>query len=570
MNKTTQPASLSSPEEMGAGTTTPDSSHAQPFEAHRQARIMSGLEPYVGTWDEYTAAHLLRRCLFGPKRNEIAGATQLGLSETLDYLFDERPMPDPPLNFGRDDDPDVAIGETWVDAPRTYDGSLNFYRKKSLRAWWIGLMINQEFSLREKMTLFWHNHFATEMQVVNIPQYMYKHLTYLRENCFGNFKQMAKDMTIDPAMLRYLNGNQNKKGKPNENYARELFELFTIGKGPTLEEGNYTHYTEQDVLAASEVLTGWRDKGFKPEHTEITAYFTPGRHENKPKQFSPAFNNYVIPTTSNSKEEEYQELVDMIFAQRETARYISRKLYRWFVYYVIDDTTEANVIEPMAQILIDNDFEIEPVLRALLGSAHFYDMHNRGCLIKNPMDHMITIMRQFEVDTREADRNLLAQYNIWYAFYQYGNILQMTVLDPPSVAGWSAYYQIPQFHEIWINSASLPARKTIQDALLSGFKRNGVQVKISPFVVLERIGNPSDPNALIEELAILLYTHPISKQERDFYKDALIPGLPDFEWTIEYTDFLSDPDNNAKRNAVETKLVILLFVMLGMAEYQLS
>ena len=569
MNKSTQSAPHSSLEGIGAITATPDQPNAQPFETHRRAQVQAGLEPYAGTWDWYTAAHLLRRCLFGPRRNEINGAVSLGLSGTLDFLLEELPLPDPPLNFGKEDE-DVPIGETWVNAPRSYMGVINGYRKKSLRAWWIGLMINQGMCLREKMTLFWHNHFATEMQVVAIPQYMYKHLTYLRTNCFGNFRQMVCDITIDPAMLRYLNGNQNKKGKPNENYARELFELFTIGKGPAIEEGNYTNYTEQDVLAAAEVLTGWRDRGFRPEHEEITSYFTPGRHENTRKQFSAAFDNYVIPTTSQSGEEEYRELVDMILDRKETARYICRKLYRWFVYYVIDEATEANVIEPLAQIMIDNDYEVKPVLRALLSSAHFYDMNNRGALIKNPMDHMISVMRQFAIDLSDADDNLLAQYNIWYAFYQYGNILQMTVLDPPSVAGWSAYYQIPQFHEIWINSASLPARKTYQDALLRGFKRNGVTVKINPFVVLDSISNPSDPNSLVEELAMLLFTHPISDGEKDFYKNALIPGLPDFEWTIEYTDYLSDPDDNAKRNAVETKLVILIFVMLGMAEYQLS
>ncbi|MEJ7660732.1 MAG: DUF1800 family protein [Hymenobacter sp.] len=272
----------------------------------------------------------------------------------------------------------------------------------------------------------------------------------LRRHALGNIRQLAKDVTINPAMLRYLNGNQSTSGAPNENYGRELLELFTLGKGPLIGAGNYTTYTEADVQAAARVLTGWRDNA-----TTATGYFTASRHDATTKQFSAAFGNAKIAPNGAT---EYQDLIDLIFKQPSTAAFLVRKLYRWFVYYVIDDQIESNIIQPLAALLVQSNFEVAPVLRQLLGSAHFFDAASVGCLIKSPLVFTVGVARQLELalpppPTQWRSTACGTTSTHW------AMCSEQALGDPPNVAGWAAYYQTPQFHELWINSVTLPRRQ---------------------------------------------------------------------------------------------------------------
>lgn len=535
------------------------------MEASSPPVVTSGLEPYSGSWAFEQAAHLLRRSMFGPTIQQIKDAVNTGLDATLEQLFTELPLPDPPLNYDYEDDPYVAIGESWVDAPYPLGVEARAYRRRSNRAWHIGQFIAEGVSIREKMTLFWHNHFA--ISNINDPKYSYKHISLLRSFAWGNFRELVKRVTVDPSMLRFLNGNQNTAVAPNENYARELLELFTIGKGPVAGPGDYTNYTEEDVIQIARVLTGWNDVGYytiDPE-VEVGAIFRPNRHDQGEKQLSPRFDNLVITNMGN---EEYAYLVDVIFQKEEVARFISRKLYRWFIYYNIDENAEANVIEPMAQLLIDNDYEIQPALQALLGSQHFFDFLNVGPMIKNPLDFMFSIMKQTEVQLPEA---LAPYYTHLYRFHIFTNPMQMVFLDPPNVAGWKAYYQEPSYYRIWINASTLPTRMLLSDTLATtGVNAMGTNVKIDVLQLITTLEDPLDVNALINELAMLLFPQPITDGQLDALKEVLIPGLPDYEWSLEYGNYLSDPDNIELASAVETKLRNLIRVMLSMPEFYLS
>ena len=326
--------------------------------------VANGLLPYAGPWAFEQAAHLLRRATFGPTITNIKWAVGQGLGPTLEKLFEEGPLPDPPVNSHFENDPAVAIGETWVEAPylNVNLSEQQDYRGRSLLSWNTGLMWNEGVSIREKLTLFWHNHFP--LNAILDPKFQYRNNNTLRSYAWGNFRQLTKEITIDPAMLIYLNGNQNKAGNPNENYARELLELFTIGKGPQIGPGDYSNYTEQDVAEIARVLSGWRDFGFTLDSSDgqFGSEFHPDKHDEGVKTLSYHFNNASI---SNMGDQEYAYLIDLIFQQDEVARFICRKLYRWFVFYTIDEDVEANIIEPMAQILIDNDYEIRYPLEAL-------------------------------------------------------------------------------------------------------------------------------------------------------------------------------------------------------------
>jgi uncharacterized protein (DUF1800 family) len=426
-------------------------------------------------------------------------------------------------------------------------------------------MVDQPVSIVEKMTLFWHNHYVTESIDVGDARMAYRYNALLRANALGNFKTLTKLVTVDCAMLRYLNGNTNTGANPNENYARELQELFTIGKGPEIAPGNYTNYTEQDVMAAARVLSGWRDS-----NATFQGYFTASRHDATNKQFSSAYQSAVITGLAGTAgANEVDALLDLIFLQQETAKYLCRKLYRWFVYYVIDETAEANVIVPLADLLRTNNYDIVPVLQTLFKSAHFYDPVNIGCVIKNPVDLTAGTMRVFGVQFPDGS-NYAAQYGQWKYVYQQAEQMQMLLGDPPGVAGWPAYYQTPQFHELWINSDTLPKRKAFTDKMgTAGNRTNGTTIVIDPIAFAQEVSDPSDPNALIDEFAQYLFPVAITANQKAFLKETLIPGLPDYEWTIEWGDYLADPSDTAKRDAVNMKLQALLLLMMSMAEYQL-
>ncbi|RMG80870.1 MAG: DUF1800 domain-containing protein [Bacteroidetes bacterium] len=527
--------------------------------------VLSGLEPYTGNFEYEQAAHLLRRTTFGPNYTQIKEAVSMGLDATVKLLFEDKPAPAPPINHNFTDDPFVPIGETWIDAPYLADVNLRGYRNQSLRAWTMLNMINERTSVREKLVLFWHNHFVTAE--INDPKFRYRNIELYREFAWGNFRELTKRVTIDPTMLRYLNGNQNTAASPNENYARELLELFTIGKGPAAGPGDYTNYTEDDVVQIARVLTGWRDVGFvtlNPD-VEVSSVFIPNRHDKGEKTLSHRFDNVVI---SDMGADEYAHLIDIVFQKDEVARFICRKFYRWFVYYVITDEIEANVIEPMAQILIDNDYEIRPALEALFRSAHFYDMLNVGPMIKNPLDFIMSILKQPEVAL--PDDPLLA-YRFGWQVFRTTPLLQMEYYNPPSVAGWKAYYQEPSFYRIWINSVTLPLRQELSNLMVfEGIAQGGFRMRIDTLKFAESLDNPFDPNELIREFAAILFPQPITESQVGFLKEILIPGLPDFEWTVEYGEYVADPTDPDKKMAVENKLKALIGAMMSMPEFYLS
>ncbi|MCB0687071.1 MAG: DUF1800 domain-containing protein [Saprospiraceae bacterium] len=524
------------------------------------------LEPYQGIWSQQQASHLLRRTMYGPEREDIDKALQLGLSGSINELLNTKEMPDPPINAFSEDDPLVPLGASWVDQPLSRIENINQIintRLQSLVAWQMGLAIQEGFSIREKMTLFWYNHFVTAD--IRDANFRYRNITMYRSDFLGNFRELAKSTTIDPAMLRYLNGNQNTEDKPNENYARELLELFTIGKGPLVGEGDYTNYTEDDILAISKILTGWRDTGYLSRNGESTgSLFRPFQHDTSTKELSHRFNNTII---TNMGDQEYQHLIDIIFLQEEVSKFIARKIYRWFVYYEIDEEIESNIIEPMAQILRDNDYEMSPMVEALLKSQHFYDEYAIGAIIKNPIDFIVGSIKQLKID---LGSDIFANYRIWLRLAGYSELLQMGYYNAPSVAGWKAYYQEPLYYRTWINSSTLSSRLFLVAILLAGVEAERLRIKAELLQVVDQIENASDPNTLIDHLAELYFPKAISESQKDYLKSILIPGLPDYEWTVEYNLYLTNPDNSELKTAVENRLKLMFYALLSLPEYQLS
>ncbi|HEX5626220.1 MAG TPA: DUF1800 family protein, partial [Saprospiraceae bacterium] len=331
----------------------------------------AGLDPYTGPWTRKEAIHLLRRLTFGVQIKDVDRLVSMGLQASLSELLTVDAIPDPPVNIyatAQKPDPDIAFGQTFVNAPINAALPPEYYQARVdvFKAWWVGNMIRQRTNITEKMTLFWHNHFAVEARTIQLAQAMHQYYTLLRSNSLGNFKNLAKIVSLNPAMLRYLNGYVNSKTAPDENYARELQELFTVGKGPD------SKYTESDVKAAARILTGYR---INPLVMPLAYYFDFTQHDTTNKQFSSFYGNKVITGKFFGQgEQELDELINMLFDHVETARHICRKLYRFFVYYEIDDATEQQIIRPLADYLRQQNFEIRKALEKLFLSQHFFDL----------------------------------------------------------------------------------------------------------------------------------------------------------------------------------------------------
>jgi uncharacterized protein (DUF1800 family) len=541
---------------------------SKPYAGLRQ--IYSGLAPYTGAWTTKEVTHLLKRTMFGAKKADIDYFLAMTPSAAVDALLNvPTSLPAPPLkNYDNTDidaaDGDIAVaaGTTWVNTI-SRDSAANGKRVNSLKSWYIGTMINQDRSVREKMTLFWHNHFSTETVEYEKGTYGYRYNTLLRQSAVGNFKTLVKDMTLNIAMLRYLNGYLNTNTAPDENYARELQELFTLGKE------NNPNYTEEDVKAAARVLTGWR---IKPE--DETVFFNVNQHDKASKTFSSFFNGTVIAGRSDATagDAELTDLINMIFSKSvEVSEFIVKRLYTWFCYYTIDADTITNVIKPLAQQFRDGNWEIKPVLSTLLKSEHFFDALNQGCLIKSPMEMIVMMMREFEV-VFPADSDYANQYNMWDYLRNQGVLLQQNLFDPPSVSGWPAYYQIPQFYEMWINHDTMPKRERFIDQLIGiGYTRNNVKLVIDPFELTKKLPNPGDPNALINDVLEILYQVPVNENVKAFLKTILLNGqTQDYYWTNAWNAYIGAPGDMTAYTTAYNLLQRMYKHLLNLAEYQLA
>ncbi|MES2809058.1 MAG: DUF1800 domain-containing protein [Bacteroidota bacterium] len=290
-------------------------------------------------------------------------------------------------------------------------------QEREINLAWIDLMSNNEGQLREKMALFWNNHFACRSKQ---PMHAQQLVNLQREHSLGNFKTLTLAIAKSPAMLQFLNNQQNLKGHPNENFARELMELFTIGRG---------NYTEQDVKESARAFTGWgyeKDGGFR---------FRQAVHDDGRKTFLGKSGNFMG-----------EDIINILFEKKETARFISTKLYK----YLVNETPNTAHINAMADVFYKADYEIKPLLEYVFTADWFYEDKNVGNLVKSPVELIVGLNRQFDI-----------AYQRPAILLQFQKVLGQVLLYPPNVAGWPGGRN-------WIDSSSLMYRIKIPSTLLNG------------------------------------------------------------------------------------------------------
>jgi uncharacterized protein (DUF1800 family) len=529
----------------------------------------AGLEPYGGNFGAEEVIHLLNRTMFGASVPDIMYFLNKNMSTSVDELvYNEYPMPTPPIKdygFKGSSDYNVPDGTPWVNYTKP-DMASHTYRLESFKGWWAGCLIQQKRSVFEKMTLFWHNHFSTQLDIYMDAQLAYKHLSLLRQYALGNYKMLTTYMTVDPSMLIFLNGISNKVNGANENYARELQELFTLGKE------NSPNYTEDDVKAIARVLTGW-----KAIPDELKFEFEPADHDPYDKQFSSFYGNKIIKGRrgNDAGAEEALEMLEMIFAKKkEISVFIVQKIYRWFCYYNIDAFTQANIIEPLAKIFVDSNWEIKPVLATLFKSRHFYDISIRGAQIKSPVEFVTGMMRQFNIKLPNVATNYVDHYALLKFLYDYSANMGQPMGNPPGVAGWPAYYQPPLYQRMWINVDNLQKRQVFVNDLLNVnlTLRDGTPFKLDAIAFAKQLPNPDDPTLLLEHTLLVLYAVPMSAAAKLRIKKQILLSNQDsdYYWTNEWNKHIANPSDAASYQIVNSRLMALFKYLLNLAEYNLT
>ncbi len=466
----------------------------------------------------------------------------------------------------------------------------DFVLRRYVMGWWINEALH-DTGIGHKMTLFFHQFMAVAITASN-NQHYYDYLSLMRWGALGNFKKLATKLVTDNAMLRYLNNNQNSKSNPDENFAREFFELFTVGKGPQIGPGDYSNYTEDDIVEAAKVLTGFRGRFNRdivdPETGIPQGGVNPGQHVPGNKTFSAHFQGTVITgeanPTVNGMWAELGAFVDMIFAQPETAKNLCRRLYRYFISRNITDEIENEIIVPLSNTLIANNFEVKPVLEQLLQSEHFFDTDDSdnadeiiGGIIKSPLELTLQALSFFDIDIPDPLSENNAHYMQFYSQALLERALgsaNFPIFNPSDVAGYPAYYQVPSFQRQWFNSSTIIARYKWPAMLLTGTRQIGGGIN-QPIAVKLNSGDwvrnsaisadPEDPYVLVQDLLeFMLPEEADSDRFNYFYIDIFLDGLPPADWTYEWQNYISTGD------ATEVNLALdrLIQAIMYSPEYQ--
>jgi uncharacterized protein (DUF1800 family) len=366
------------------------------------------------------ARHLLNRAGFGASPSDVAEYARLERAQAVERLLagtlSEARTP-PPAWVG---DAMVPPRELRAMAPDERKQFLahEIRRGVELRSWWLQEMLATPSQLTERMTLFWHNHFVSSQQKVRYSQLMYRQNLLLRRHATGNFGTLLHEVSKDPAMVIYLDSATNRKGKPNENFAREVMELFTLGEGA---------YTEQDIREAARAFTGW---SIDPA---TGAY-----------KFRPFFHDRGTKTVlGRSGNFDGDAVLDLLLARHETAEHVVAKLWR----ELVSPEPDRGEVTRIARQFQQSNYEIKVALRGLLLSRAFWAEESRGALIKSPVDLVVGSLKQFEFAYGDAMPLAIATAQ-----------LGQNLFSPPNVKGWPG-------GEAWINSTTLLARKALAERL---------------------------------------------------------------------------------------------------------
>ncbi|MBP2833167.1 DUF1800 domain-containing protein [Aquimarina sp. U1-2] len=501
---------------------------------------LDSLDMYVPSpenpWNVSKIHHLYRRIGFGASKAEVLNALSLNNPGALvDTLIDEalalNTTSPPAWGFWNRDDFEAA--EMAND-----DNDLSFYRREGKNQMINDLIQNK---VRERLTLFWSNHFVTEDRTYRSPAYQSQYYNLLQIHALGNFRDFVYDIGISNAMLVYLNGDENVKNRPNENYARELYELFTLG----VDNG----YTEDDIQETSKALTGYVNTNRIPWGDIL---FNPEQFSNENKTIFGQSGNWG-----------YDDVINILFQERETlvATFICSKLYAYFV----SPTCNEAIVAQMAQTFITNNFQIAPVLRQLFKSEHFYNQEAIGAIIKSPCDLMICFYNELGINDPMMDSTDFLRNTV--------RVLGQDVLNPIDVEGW-------QGDEDWISPDLLIGRwESIRFLINRAWSENPEEFR--NFVVGLPIGTAAEgnldtslsgPQVDIVVRALVNYFFPRGIEDEVIYNEisGVFKDIDAFPPTYYEPDAVDPAIWRLDRSEVAEQFYAFLDYIVDIPEFQLK
>lgn len=517
---------------------------------------MASLNPKSGLLGKRLAAHLLRRATYHIPPQRIGTFASLTPDAAVDQLCDIVPaltFPQGPINFNTGN---PLFNEATV---RVADGAgvNDFFQFLALGQWRL-MEAYFDTSIRSKMTYWLDSIWVVNAGDLSFTENQFVHWRLFQEMALGNLKDFAQKISLDMAMLVFLNNDDNTVVSPNENYAREFLELFTILKGETVGIGDYTNYTESDIAEAARVLTGYKQITDIPGvNAELDTETGLGRgyrvfadHDTGDKVFSAAFQNQTITGAVDEADmhRELGDFIDMVFNQEETAKAYCRRLYRFFVSDIINSEIESDIINPLANDLQTNGYEILPVLKRLLKSEHFYGTddfnpsnNTIGGKIKSPVELLVTsasVMGGLNVGL--TDYNMLFNITAYHTNSLFDK-LQMPFNGPSTVEGFFGYYKEPGFSKNWFNSNTIFYRYNIATYMLRGWWDNPFnpihfKVDVLNFVVTN-ISNPSDGSILVTEFMDCFLPEIPTEDRFDYFLNALYGDLSPANWFFAWQAF---------------------------------
>lgn len=486
-------------------------------------------------------------------------------------------------------DNDVPAGKPWILSRFSGVSSGNGYgtgatsnlrrdRWRSYMGWWFRQMTNQPYSMREKMTAFWYNFFPSDwnraFSIYTDDVYWYNQL--LRHHAIGDFKTLVRKVSTSHSMLIFLDGYLNTKNTPNQNYGRELQEIYCLGLPPA-DAMNPNSYTEQDVIEVSRILTGWTIDTARPY---LATKFDPAKHDTGNKQLSAFYGNAVITGQSGANgANELDQLLALMFNTDAPSLNVVRKIYRFFVNPRIDADAEANVIQPLAQILRDNNYQLKPMLSVLLKSNHFFDLRLRGGMVKSPLDYVVGLHREFPVTfSHPTNPRYVYEWSYYMMLDRIPNFGQAWQF--PDAFGWRALYYGPFFDQNWLNASTLYYRRNLFTSITGGsFTRNNTIIQIPdpasnwsltidlPDFVKTKFINPADAVKLVDE--VLAYSIPVDLCQSG--KNNLLVTLQGTSnnWTTVWNNWKNNPGSTSYYNTVRSRLLNFFRAVVGLEEYQM-
>jgi uncharacterized protein (DUF1800 family) len=568
--------------------------------------VKKTLKKYEGEFGVNQKRHILNRVLIGNSSRHMKDLDGLTLDKAINLIFTHHPITQPVNDYYHDfnaeeyekkyKSKDVGPKEFFLSKPanapdvNVMNEVVGAERYQALDTWLNSEMYHQPTSVDWKLFLFQHN--LTPISLFGNYKYNYHYIKIIYEGPHKNYKDFIHDVTISPLMLDYLNLRYSKKEAPDENYAREVQELFTVGKRP------FSKFTEKDVKEAARLLCGWHydehEAVYKEGYLPVIK-FSSENHDSGDKVFSAFYSNTVIKgRTGQEGKEELTDFLNMIFATEESAIYLSRRLVQFFVYPVLTDFVEAEIIRPLAKIMKSNGYNLSATLRVLLQSEFFFAEEFYGSLIKSPYDYTFSIYKEVDIINGDIisenkspftgtqfseDKNTFLPKYFAYDYktslalggslkYHILNKQGMTLLSAPNVAGWPAYYQEPVYDLIWINSDSVTQKKNLIDQIAGSGKRFSDQgyLRVNLFNLLKSSKEPENINSFITELSGRFLKDPLPESTfLKIKKSVLTDGFPDYYWTTAIKEYITNPQKD-NYNTVYVRVMHILNQILMLNE----